>query len=88
LILETEQQVRERTGQSVNEILGQLTLPSATYCRWQSRQQEGDLADQVARSRPKAPLPTPKEVAAARRFALAHPKMGYKRLTWQMVDGG
>jgi hypothetical protein len=23
---------------------------------------------------------------AARGFALAHPKMGYKRLAWQMVD--
>jgi putative transposase len=86
LILETVQRVRDRTGQSVDDILRQLTLPSATYYRWQGRQREGDLADQVVRSRPKAPLPTPKEVAAARHFALAHPKMGYKRLTWQMVD--
>ena len=61
-------------------------MPSATYYRWKDRQQEGNLADRVARSRPKVPLPTPNEVVAVRRFALAHPKMGYKRLTWQMVD--
>lgn len=86
MILETVQRTQQRTEQSVDEILRQLTLPSATYYRWQDRQQEGDLADQVARSRPKAPLPTANEVAAARHFALAHPKMGYKRLAWQMVD--
>jgi transposase InsO family protein len=86
LILETVQRAQERIGQSVGEILRQLTLPSATYYRWKDRQQEGNLADRVARSRPKVPLPTPNEVVAVRRFALAHPKMGYKRLTWQMVD--
>jgi hypothetical protein len=61
-------------------------LSSATYYRWRSRLREDKLTDQVAGSRPKAPLPTPKQVAAARGFALAHPEMGYKRLAWQMVD--
>jgi transposase InsO family protein len=86
LILETVQRTQHRTGQSIGEILRQLTLPAATYYRWRGRQREGGLADQVAGSRPKAPLPTPKEVTAARHFALTHPKMGYKRLAWQMVD--
>jgi transposase InsO family protein len=74
LILETVQRAEQRIGQPVHEILRQLTLPSATYYRWQGRQREDDLADQVAGSRPRAPLPTPNEVAAARQFALAHPK--------------
>jgi transposase InsO family protein len=86
LILETVDRTQQRTGQAVDEILQKLTLSSATYYRWRGRQQEDELTDQVAGSRPKAPLPTPKEVAAARGFALAHPKMGYKRLAWQMVD--
>lgn len=30
--------------------------------------------------------PTPTEIQAVRTFALAHPAVGYKRLTWWMVD--
>ena len=80
------QQALERTGQPVDEILAQLRLPSATYYRWKARQQEGRLTDQVIVPRRQVLLPTLEEVAAACDFALAHPKMGYKRLTWQMVD--
>jgi len=80
------QQAQERTGQSVDEILTQLRLPGATYYRWKARQQEGWLADRVVVPRRRVLPPTPKEVAAVCAFALTHPQMGYKRLTWQMVD--
>lgn len=86
--METVQQAQERTGQSVDQVLAQLGFPPATYYRWKVRQQEGRLADQIIVPRRQAFLPTLEEVAAVRDFALAHPKMGYKRLTWQMVDQG
>jgi transposase InsO family protein len=86
LILESVQQARERSGRPVEEILAQLGLPAATYYRWKSRAQEGRLADRLVVPRRQVLLPTPEEMAAVCAFALAHPQMGYKRLTWQMVD--
>lgn len=80
------QQAQERTEQSVDDILTQLGLPSATYYRWTARQQEGCLADRVVVPRREVLRPTPEEVTAVCDYALAHPAMGYKRLTWQMVD--
>jgi len=70
----------------VREILARLGVPTATYYRWQAREQEGRLADRVVVPRRQALLPTPEEVSAVRRFASMHPRMGYKRLAWQMVD--
>lgn len=86
LILETVRRAQERTSESVAEILAQLGLPEATYYRWQAREQAGCLADQVVVPGRRVPPPTPAEVLAVRDFALTHPQMGYKRLTWQMVD--
>ncbi len=86
LILETVQRAQERTGQPVGEILTQLEFPAATYYRWKTRAREGRLADRVVVPQRQALLPTPEEVAAVCAFARAHPQMGYKRLTWQMVD--
>ena len=86
LILETARQAQERTGWPVEDILARLGLPSATYYRWHTRAREGHLADQVVVPRRHVALPTSEELEEVRRFALAHPQMGYKRLTWQMVD--
>ena len=86
MILETVRQGQVRTGQPIEEIVAHLGLPIATYYRWQAREHEGGLADQVIVPCRCSLLPTPDEVAAVRDFALAHPQMGYKRLTWRMVD--
>jgi putative transposase len=86
LILDTVHKAQERSEQSMDMILGQLALSPATYYRWKSRQQRGALADRAGQAGHPAPLPTPEEVAAVRDFALIHTRMGYKRLTWQMVD--
>jgi putative transposase len=86
LILETVHRAQERSEQSIDAILAQLALSPATYYRWKNRQQGDALADKVVRVGPRAPLPTPDEVSAVHDFALTHTKMGYKRLTWQMVD--
>jgi hypothetical protein len=86
LILDTVHKAQERSEQSMDMVLGQLALSPATYYRWKSRQQRGALADRAGQAGRPAPLPTPEEVAAVRDFALIHTRMGYKRLTWQMVD--
>ena len=77
---------QERTGRAVEDILAQLGLPAATYYRWQARAAEGRLTDEVVVPHCRSTPPTPEEVETVRRFALTHPQMGYKRLTWQMVD--
>ena len=86
MILDTVQEAQQRSEQSMDMILGQLALSPATYYRWTSRQQRGTLADRAGQAGHPAPQPTPEEVAAVRDFALIHTRMGYKRLTWQMVD--
>jgi transposase InsO family protein len=86
LILQVMQQAQERTGQSVGQILAQLSFPSATYYRWQMRQRQGQLADQVVTPQRIAPVPTPEEKRAVCRFAVDNTRVGYKRLAWQMVD--
>lgn len=70
----------------MDQILAQLGLPSATYYRWQARGQEDCLVDRVVVPYRQALPPTPEEVAAVCGFALMNPQIGYKRLTWQMVD--
>jgi putative transposase len=61
-------------------------MPGATYYRWQAREREGRLADEVVMPCRRAVPPTPQERQAVCSFALTHPQTGYKRLTWQMVD--
>lgn len=86
MILETVRQAQVRTGESIETILAQLAFPSATYYRWQVREQDDRLADAVVVPRRRAPLPMPQELRAVRDFALVYPQMGYKRLAWMMVD--
>jgi hypothetical protein len=70
----------------VQQILEQLGLPPTTYYRWLEREDADALADRVVVPHRRALPPTPEEVAAVRQCALDHPKMGYKRLAWFMVD--
>ena len=76
---------QERTGWTVRRILHHLGLSKARYRDWTRRAATATLADR----RPVAPmrdgiLTEEKEAVIA--YALAHPKEGYRRLTWQMVD--
>ena len=86
MLLETVGKAQAHTGQSAATILSQLGLSPATYYRWQARAEEGRLADQVMIPRRWVPAPTPEEERAVCAFSLTHPAMGYKRLTWVMVD--
>lgn len=75
----------ERTGWTLRRILHHLGLSKARYRDWTQR----GAAEQLADRRPVAPSRDgilAEEKAAVIDYALAHPKEGYRRLTWQMVD--
>lgn len=76
---------QERTGWAVRRILRTLGLKPARYWVWVQRAAQGTLADRPAQA-PALEAVLTDERAAARDWALAHPKDGYRRLAWQMVD--
>ena len=86
LILVTVSEAQERARTPVNAILKHLGIPRATYYRWQRRALSGSLADITAASQRRACPPIPQEINSVCDYALEYPQMGYKRLTWQMVD--
>jgi transposase InsO family protein len=85
-ILETVELARQRSPIPLKSILQQIGLSRATYYRWRRRAQEQRLKDQVQSPGKRVPLPMPDEVTSVCTFSLRHPMMGYKRLTWRMVD--
>jgi len=85
-ILRTVDTAHTQSGAPVRALLPPLGLPRATYYSWVTRQAAGTLADRPVLPIRTLLLPTPDERAAVCAFALAHPAMGYKRLTWLMND--
>lgn len=77
---------QQRTGWTLRRILKRLGLARATYHEWRKRAAQGSgLVDRsTAVLSPLALLP--EERAAVIAYALCHPKDGYRRLAWQMVD--
>lgn len=75
----------QRTGWTLRRILAHLGLSRARYRDWVRREARDALTD-----RPPVPRTTdgilPAERAAVTAYALAHPKDGYRRLAWQMID--
>ena len=86
LLLETIQQTQAVSDASLTSVLHQLGISSATYYRWTARAENGRLVDDPTRHARVSVPPTPAEHAAVCDFARAHTLMGYKRLTWAMVD--
>lgn len=84
--METIRQTQTVSGASLTSVLHQLGIPSATYYRWTARVEKGRLTDDPTRHARVSVPPTPQERAAVCAFARVHPLMGYKRLTWDMVD--
>lgn len=80
------QQAQARTGWPIEQIVARLGLSEVTYYRWRARQETGSLADRVVVPQRRVPVPTPAEEESVCGYALLHPQIGYKRLTWQMVD--
>jgi transposase InsO family protein len=87
LILTSVERVQEMIGAPVRVILDHLGLPPATYYRWHHRKAVGSLADRTAAvSQRRTWPPIPQEIESVRSYALEYPQIGYKRLTWQMID--
>jgi transposase-like protein len=86
LLLNTIQQTQTVNDASLTSMLDQLGISSATYYRWTARAENSRLADDPSRHARVSVAPTPVERAAVCDFARAHTLMGYKRLTWAMVD--
>jgi transposase-like protein len=83
-ILETVLKAQQWTGWPRCRIREELGMPRATYYRWQAREREGRLADEVVVPYRRAAPPTPQEREAVCTFALTHRQMGHKRLTWRI----
>lgn len=71
---------------SRRDILQDLGLTHSTFYRWRERADNGTLADAQVLPEPMRLPPTPDEVARVVEYAQVHPLLGYKRLTWAMVD--
>lgn len=76
---------QKRSQKTLTWVLGYLGLPLSTYYRWRTRQVKGQLADQY-----KAPInldvPLAPEIEAVLKYAISHPKEGYRRLSYMMID--
>jgi transposase InsO family protein len=77
---------KRRTGWTVRRILRRLGCPKSRYYEWRERAREERLDDRVpgARSSVYEVLAEERETIVA--YALAHPRDGYRRLAWMMVD--
>jgi transposase InsO family protein len=87
LILASVERVQEMVGAPVKVVLDHLGIPSSTYYQWQHRKATGSLADRTAGiSQRRTWPPIPQEIESVRSYGLEYPQIGYKRLTWQMID--
>jgi putative transposase len=85
ILLNAVERMRVVGGSSERWATSQLKLNRATYYRWKARAKVGQLDDQRPQwSRQRGPLP--EEEQATVEYAKAHPRDGYRRLCWQMVD--
>jgi len=75
----------DRSSQSLRWVLSHLGLSRTTYYRWCKRAACGGLDDEPT-FQCNLDAALPEEVQATIRFALQHPKDGYRRLAWMMVD--
>jgi len=76
---------RERSGWPLRRVLHRLGLAQSTYRAWVARAGRDALADRPTAA-PALDAVLAEEAAAVRGYALAHPKDGYRRLAWQMLD--
>lgn len=74
-----------RTGWTVRRILKTLGLTKARYRDWVKRAARKALTDRPPIAAWRDGI-LAEEKAAVKRYALAHPKNGCRRLTWQMID--
>lgn len=84
-LLHTVHRAREATGWTLRRILSHLGLSKARYREWTKRAARDALQDKPTRA-PIVDGILEAERQAVCAYALAHPKDGYRRLAWQMID--
>lgn len=77
-------QTKQRSGWQVNRTLAALGVSRSVYYAWKRRD---SLQDQVGKPCRVYEV-LPEERAAICDFAVQYPKIGYRKLTWMMVDAG
>lgn len=77
-------QTKRRSGWSVSRTLLALGVPRSVYYAWKARE---SLEDKTGK-RCRLYEVLPEERTAICEFALQYPKIGYRKLTWMMVDAG
>lgn len=83
--MKTVRQAVARSGWSIRRILKWLGIPRAVYYEWRERDEARRLDDLLPGGRCLSAV-LPAEKAAVIDYALAHPREGYRRLAWMMVD--
>lgn len=79
------QKTERRSGWSVERIVRALGLSRSRYYEWLSRQAAERLEDGVPKRTPLTRL-LDEEKAAICAYAQRHPKIGYRKLAWMMID--
>jgi putative transposase len=80
-VLKTEQ----RSGWPLHRILRALGVSRSRYYEWLTRQGVDRLEDEASKRTPLTRL-LDEEKAAICAFAQRHPKIGYRKLAWMMID--
>ena len=65
-----------------------MGIPRTNYYRWMRAASKPEASGPMERAARAIASPTPEEVAAVKEQALLYPRLGYKRLAWQMLDQG
>lgn len=73
-------------GWTLGYILRRLGIAKSRYHAWQERRASGTLEDRSTVVAHDLSAALPEEKQAVIGYALEHPKDGYRRLAWQMVD--
>ncbi len=77
-------QTKRRSGWRAYRTLSALGVPSSVYYAWKRRESREDRAGKPCRIYERLP----EERAAICEVAMQYPKIGYRKLTWMMVDTG
>lgn len=85
LVTRTRERTRGVPGWTLRRILGTLGLTKSRYREWVHRGRADALADRPSGA-PALEAILPEEKTAVLAYALGHPKDGYRRLAWQMID--
>ncbi|MDP9090844.1 MAG: integrase core domain-containing protein [Pseudomonadota bacterium] len=81
-VMQIVEQTKRRSGWRVYRTLAALGVPRSVFYAWKKRE---SLEDRVGKPCRVYEV-LPEERAAMCEFALRYPKIGYRKLTWMMVD--